>query len=116
MTAAPPPAAPSGTRAPPVSIRAGRSRTWSASDLPQLTHLGGRASPSNARVNRPGTSITHAAQNDVPRALYPWQSTFPPRRGHGSTSASVRNPNAASSRSSTSAGPLPSAIQADSCV
>src|SRR3974390_2116401 len=38
-------AEPMGSLAPPDSIRAGRNRTWSASDFPQLTQVGMRSSP-----------------------------------------------------------------------
>ena len=66
-------AEPSGTRAPPESIRAGRNLTWSASVLPQLTHPGLRSStlplPSVTKKFVDGTRIAHAAQEFDPRAL-----------------------------------------------
>jgi len=63
----------SGILVPPDSMRAGRRRTWSASDLPQLTQLGVRCSaapsPSVAKTfdDRPG--IAQAAHVSEPRAL-----------------------------------------------
>src|SRR5262249_57048481 len=115
-----PPAEPIGTRVPPESIRAGRNRTWSASLLPQLTHVGTRSSalplPSVTRTFVADTRIAHAAQEFEPRALYRWQSTLSLPPAHISTKASVWNPNAVSNLCRTSSGPLPSAIHAESWV
>lgn len=62
-----------GILAPPESMRAGRSRTWSASDFPQLTQTGMRSSeapsPSVATTFPDGTRIAQAAQVSEPRAL-----------------------------------------------
>jgi len=60
-----------GGLTPPESMRAGRNRTWSASDFPQLTQEGIRSSP----VPSPSTTTTfeagiaQAAQVSEPRAL-----------------------------------------------
>jgi len=58
-------AVPIGILAPPESMRAGRNRTWSASDLPQLTHAGTRSGtlplPSMTRRFTVGTAIAQAA-------------------------------------------------------
>jgi hypothetical protein len=75
MKSAPALAAPIGTRTPPESIRAGRSRTWSASDFPQLTHAGEVCSAEPLPSVVVGVAvgdvprIAHAAQNGAPRGL-----------------------------------------------
>lgn len=46
-----------GALTPPESMRAGRNRTWSASDLPQLTQEGMRSTP----VTSPSIDTTFAA-------------------------------------------------------
>ena len=63
-------AEPMGILAPPESIRAGRSRTWSASDLPQFTQDGTRSRPPPfpfvTRTFVGGTRIAQAAQKSAP--------------------------------------------------
>lgn len=113
-------AEPMGILAPPESIRAGRSRTWSCSDLPQFTQDGPRSAappfPLLTRTFAGGTRIAQAVHESVPRALYRWHSTLSPFPAQASTRASAWNPKAVSRRRSTSSGPLPSAIHAESCV
>jgi len=63
-----------GILAPPESMRAGRNRTWSASDLPQLTQTGVGSSealsPSVATTFAGGMRIAQAEQVSEPRGLY----------------------------------------------
>jgi hypothetical protein len=67
-------AEPMGSLAPPDSIRAGRNRTWSASDFPQLTQVGMCSSalplPSVTRTFPESTRVAQAAHESVPRGLY----------------------------------------------
>ena len=82
-----------GIRTPPESMRAGRNRTWSASDFPQLTQTGMRSaeapSPSIATTFADGMAIAQAVQMSEPRGLYRWQSTFSARPAQMSTRESV---------------------------
>jgi hypothetical protein len=86
-------AEPIGSLAPPDSMRAGRNRTWSASDFPQLTQVGMRSSscplPSVTKTFAESTRVAQAAQQPVPRGLYRWHSTLSPPPGQTSTRASV---------------------------
>jgi hypothetical protein len=56
---------------PPESMRAGRNRTWSASDFPQLTQEGIRSLPipSPSIATTFDACIAQAAQVSEPRAL-----------------------------------------------
>jgi hypothetical protein len=60
-----------GALTPPESMRAGRNRTWSASDFPQLTQLGMHSSPGPSPFISTtfDACIAHAAQVSEPRAL-----------------------------------------------
>lgn len=60
-----------GALTPPESMRAGRNRTWSASDFPQLTQEGRRSSPfpSPSIVTTFDACIAQAAQVSESRAL-----------------------------------------------
>jgi hypothetical protein len=58
-----------GALTPPESMRAGRNRTWSASDFPQLTQEGIRSSPVPSTTTTFEAGIAQAAQVSEPRAL-----------------------------------------------
>ena len=58
-----------GTRIPPDSMRAGRSRTWSASDLPQPTHAGAPPGTPAASARSTFVPTEHEAHAGASRAL-----------------------------------------------